>query len=166
VFFAKQVALNIKNSDDVTKWLWTPSIYLNCTTCPNPTATPEFNTTYKITVTNNGGCTATDEVNIVLTCDRSNLLMPTAFTPNNDNLNDVFYPMSAGVFKIQSFRIFNRLGELVFQNGSFLPNNKSAGWDGRYKGQIADTGAYIYVIEFICNNNNLLSFSGKILLLK
>ena len=77
-----------------------------------------------------------------------------------------FYPMSAGIFKIQSFKIFNRLGVLVFQNGSFLPNNKTAGWDGKFKGQIAETGTYVYVIEFICNNNNLLNFSGKILLLK
>ena len=166
VFFSKPVTLQIKNSDDVTKWLWTPSIYLSCTTCSTPIATPEFNTTYKVTVTNSGGCTATDEVNVILTCDRNNLLMPTAFTPNNDNLNDFFYPMSAGIFKIQSFKIFNRLGVLVFQNGSFLPNNKTAGWDGKYKGQSAETGAYVYVIEFICNNNNLLSLSGKILLLK
>jgi len=166
IFYKKPVGITIQNTPDVVSWFWSPSTYLNCTTCPSPIATPEFNTTYKVTVTNNGGCTAFDEVNVLLTCDKSNLFIPTAFTPNNDNLNDVFYPMSAGVFKIQSFRIFNRLGELVFQNGSFLPNNKSAGWDGRYKGQIADTGAYVYVIEYICNNNNLLSFSGKILLLK
>ena len=105
-------------------------------------------------------------MSVKLTCDKSNLFFPTAFTPNNDGLNDFFYPISEGVFKIQSFRIFNRNGELVFQNGSFKPNDKTKGWNGKYKGQIADIGNYIYTIEIICNNNNLLSFSGNILLLK
>ncbi len=164
--YGGSVTINSQNSADVVTWQWSPGQYLNCTNCPKPVATPEFNTTYTVTVTNNGGCTKTDQVQLLLTCDKSNLFLPTAFTPNNDNLNDVFYPMSKGVFKIKSLRIFNRNGELVFINASFSPNVSSAGWDGSYKGVTAPGGNYVYVIEVICNNNEVLSFSGNILLLK
>lgn len=162
----KPITITPQFSADVTQWIWEPATYLNCSNCPNPAATPEFNTTYKLTVKNNGGCQASDNMTVKLTCEKSNLFIPTAFTPNNDGLNDFFYPISSGVFKIQLLSIFNRKGEMVFQNGSFKPNDKTKGWDGRYKGQIADTGNYVYTMEIICNNNNSLSFSGNILLLK
>ena len=162
----KPITIMPQFSADVTQWTWEPATYLNCSNCPSPVATPEFNTTYKLTVKNEGGCRASDDITVKLTCDKSNLFIPTAFTPNNDGINDFFYPISSGVFKIQSLRIFNRNGELIFQNGSFKPNDKTKGWDGKYKGQVADTGNYIYTIEIICNNNNSLSFSGNILLLK
>ena len=162
----KSVTISPQYSSDVIEWLWEPATYLNCSNCPSPVATPEFNTTYKLTVKNAGGCQASDNMSVKLTCDKNNLFIPTAFTPNNDGLNDFFYPISTGVFKILSLRIFNRKGELVFQNGSFKPNDKTKGWDGKYKGQIADEGSYVYSIEIICNNNNSLSFSGNILLLK
>lgn len=164
--FGKPVTIIPQFSADVTQWIWEPATYLSCSTCPSPVATPEFNTTYKLTVKNEGGCQASDNMTVKLTCDKSNLFIPTAFTPNNDGLNDFFYPISSGVFKIQSLRIFNRNGELVFQNGSFKPNDKTKGWDGKYKGQPVETGNYVYTIEIICNNNNSLSFSGNILLLK
>ncbi len=164
--FAKPITIIPQFSADVIKWIWEPATYLNCSDCPSPVATPEFNTTYKLTVQNEGGCKASDNMTVRLTCDNSNLFMPTAFTPNNDGLNDFFYPISSGVFKVQSFRIFNRNGELIFQNGSFKPNDKTKGWDGKYKGLTAATGNYVYTIEIICNNNNSLSFSGNILLLK
>ena len=164
--FGKPITMTPQFSSDVTQWLWEPATYLSCSDCASPVATPEFNTTYKLTVKNDGGCQASDNMTVRLTCDKSNLFIPTAFTPNNDGLNDFFYPISSGVFKIQSLKIFNRNGELVFQNGSFKPNDKTKGWDGKYKGQEAETGNYIYTMEIICNNNNSLSFSGNILLLK
>ncbi len=166
VAYGKPVTIKTENSVGIIKWNWSPSTYLNCTECPDPVATPEFNITYTVTVSNAAGCTATDQVKLTINCDRNNLFLPTAFSPNNDNLNDLFYPITTGVFKIKTFRIFNRSGELVFTNAGFLPNLRSAGWDGKYKGQPADAGNYLYSMEIICNNNEQLSFTGNILLLR
>ena len=58
--------------------------------------------------------------------------LPTAFTPYvKDGLNDVFMPG----FQLT---IYNRYGQLVFQG--------SDGWDGTYRGLMADPGVYFYVV--------------------
>ena len=143
---------------------WTPAAFINDDHLIMPNVYPTVNGDYTLHVLSTVGCgSVSDNVKITV---YDNFTIPTAFTPNNDCLNDFFYPMSAGVLKIQSLSIFNRKGELVFQNGIFKPNDKTKGWDGKYKGQIADEGNYVYSIEIICNNNNSLSFSGNILLLK
>ncbi len=158
--------LPIQYSTDVVSWLWSPATGLSCSDCPAPLASPETNTTYSITVTNGSKCTATDDVFIKVVCNNSNLFLPTAFTPNNDGLNDVFYPMGVGLFKIQSLRIFNRYGQVVFFTTNVNANDRSTGWDGRFKGKLADPGAYIYTLEVICKNNEVLTINGKILLIQ
>jgi gliding motility-associated-like protein len=160
------VPLSIQYSSDVNGWLWSPAVGLSCSTCPAPIATPETSTTYTITVSNQSKCSASDEVFIKVVCDNSNLFLPTAFTPNGDGLNDVFYPMGIGLFKIQSLRIFNRYGQVVFEKSNFNANDKSAGWDGRFKGKISDPAAYVYTLEVICKNNQVLTINGKILLIQ
>lgn len=159
-------SLPIQYSADANSWLWSPGTGLDCITCTTPIANPEASTTYSITVTNSSKCTATDEVFVKVVCDNSNLFIPTAFTPNNDGLNDVFYPMGVGLFKVQSLRIFNRYGQIVFLKTDFNANDRSAGWDGTFKGKPADLGGYIYTLEVICKNNEVLTIKGKILLLQ
>ncbi len=166
LLLGNSVPLPIQYSTDVISWLWSPATGLSCSNCAAPIATPETNTTYIITVTNGSKCTATDEVFIKVVCDNSNLFLPTAFTPNNDGLNDVFYPMGVGLFKIQSLRIFNRYGQVVFLKTNVNANDRSAGWDGRVNGKIADVGAYVYALEVICKNGEVLTINGKILLIQ
>jgi gliding motility-associated-like protein len=158
--------LTAQYSNDAVEWLWSPPASLDCSACPQPIATPTANTTYTVVVKNKGGCTATDAVKITVACDDSNLFLPTAFTPNGNTTNEVFYPSGVGIFRIVSLQIFNRWGELVFQKFNFLPNDKSAGWDGYYKGKIVPVGNYVYTIDIICSNNILLSRKGNILLLR
>jgi gliding motility-associated-like protein len=166
VAYKETVNISPTYSADVTQYLWSPSSYLSCITCPNPISEPEFNTTYAIKVTNTGGCTAQDEITICLTCDDNNITMPRAFTPNSDNLNDYYYPLGKGIYKIQSFKIYNRLGEMVFVNSNFNINTRNAGWNGIYKGKPADTGGYIYMITAVCNNNSIQNFTGNFLLIR
>ncbi|MES2850596.1 MAG: PKD domain-containing protein [Bacteroidota bacterium] len=163
----KEVTLRPQYSNDVSNWLWQPSTGLHCTDCPNPVATPANGITYKITVANSNGCTATDEIFIQLKCDKSNIYMPTAFSPNG--INKIFYPLTpAGTltFTITAFKIYNRMGELVFYSGNFNTNDISKGWNGKYKGVDAPSGAYVYTIEFVCASKQVVSFSGNILLLR
>jgi gliding motility-associated-like protein len=160
------VQLSILFSSDVTSWNWSPSDDLSCNRCPAPVASPLFNKTYRVTVSNPAGCTASDEVAIRLSCDNSNLNLPNAFTPNNDGRNDIIYPKSTGIYSIVSFVIYNRMGEVVFRNGNFMPNVQSAGWNGMFKGIPAAAGTYVYEISCICNNNNALRFRGNITLIR
>ncbi|MBA4167014.1 MAG: gliding motility-associated C-terminal domain-containing protein, partial [Chitinophagaceae bacterium] len=88
------------------------------------------------------------------------LYVPNAFTPNNDGKNDLFG--AAG--KIQGayfMQVFNRYGELVFQSNSI--NNK---WNGMYKNQMQQTGAFVYAIKYTNNNKQTVIKKGSFLLIR
>ena len=73
-----------------TNWAWSPSTYLNCITCLNPVSKPTSAITYTLTAFNDDGCKAKDEVTLRLVCNNQLVFIPTAFSPNNDLLNDRF----------------------------------------------------------------------------
>jgi gliding motility-associated-like protein len=68
---------------------------------------------------------------------------PTAFSPNGDGLNDSFYPNTNQTITIESFDIYNRIGEKVY---SYTPQSPS--WNGFYRGQSAAKGAYSYILNY------------------
>lgn len=58
------------NASGGVSYSWSPSTGLNSTTIANPVARPTTTTTYTVTVTNLGGCQATDQVTIYVTPSR------------------------------------------------------------------------------------------------
>jgi gliding motility-associated-like protein len=68
---------------------------------------------------------------------------PTAFSPNGDGLNDSFYPNTNQTIIIESFDIYNRIGEKVY---SYTPQSPS--WNGFYLGQSAAMGVYSYILNY------------------
>jgi gliding motility-associated-like protein len=91
---------------------------------------------------NNNGCqaTATGTIKILSSCI---IAVPTAFTPNNDGLNDYLYPLNALKAEKLDFRIFNRWGQMLFHSNDWT--NK---WDGRVNGIPQATGVYIWMLEY------------------
>jgi gliding motility-associated-like protein len=127
-------------------WLWNFSD-LGISFDRNPTF--EFPDTglYKVdlVVTNESSCTDTFtqfiDIKPVVT-----LHMPTAFTPNNDGMNDVFF--GAGYYEgitSYEFKIFNRWGQQVFSS-----DDPQVGWNGRLNnsGEESPTGVYVYTTEY------------------
>lgn len=139
-------------SNDVINWNWSPAKYLSCSNCPSPETKPLEPMTYAVVVTNAAGCTATDTVVIKMLCDKSKIYVPSAFTPNNDGLNDKFILKGYGINKVKYLRIYNRWGELVFERNNFQMNDAGSAWDGTYKGLLVPNGAYIYMAEMSCND--------------
>jgi gliding motility-associated-like protein len=74
----------------------------------------------------------------------SQVFMPNAFSPNSDNVNDIFLPVGlpGGVYNFNMI-IFNRWGRLVFESNEF-----TEGWDGKVNGEPAPIGLYIYKTVF------------------
>ncbi len=92
--------------------------------------------------------------------------MPTAFTPNNDNINDYFYPLTRGIKSIIRFSIYNRYGNLVYEAKNFIPNNKAFGWNGRVKSSDQTTSVFVYYIEAVCDLGQKLYKKGSVALIK
>ncbi|MFN8251455.1 MAG: gliding motility-associated C-terminal domain-containing protein [Ferruginibacter sp.] len=96
----------------------------------------------RLIVTNNIGCsdTAIQSVKVVGNCY---IAVPNAFTPNGDGLNDYLYPTNAYKAKDLVFKIFNRFGQLLFST-----TNWQYKWDGKFKGQGADPGTYVWMLQY------------------
>lgn len=164
------VGLNVPilttSSSDITKWRWIPDKWLSCATCPSPVATITSDIKYVAEVSNPGGCTARDEVSIETLCNGFNIFIPNTFSPNGDGMNDVFYPRGKGLFKIRSMKIFNRWGEIVFSKSEFAANDASAGWNGTFNGKQLTADVYVYTIEVVCDNNQIIPLKGNLTLLR
>ena len=80
-------------------------------------------------------------------------VIPTAFTPNNDNQNDRWEIVGLdNKYPTNSVRIFNRWGELLFESVEGKYSNNE--WDGTYKGEALPVGSYYYIIELAKDNSN------------
>jgi gliding motility-associated-like protein len=159
------VTLNPQYSANVVTWMWGPSTGLSCTDCASPIASPDISTIYTITVANSLGCTASDMVRVNLPC-LGTIFIPNTFSPNNDGVNDVFYPRGKNLYLIQSMRIFDRWGEMIFQRQNFTPNDATQGWDGTYNGQKLNPDVYVYIIEILCDNSTLSTYKGNVALIR
>lgn len=154
-------------SSDITTYLWSPPGNLNCINCANPAGIALQKQSYQVEVTNNNGCKATDNINVLVNCLQSNLLMPTAFTPNRDGLNDYFYPITRGYGKVKAFIIFNRLGNKVFERRNFDPNIPTLGWDGRIKDYKYGTSeTFTWFMEATCDSGEMMSSKGTVVLIR
>jgi gliding motility-associated-like protein len=159
--------LNPAYGNDVVEYKWTPAADLSCSTCPSPSGVALITQDYKIEVKNINGCKASDTVRIFINCLNANLLMPNAFTPNNDGKNDYFYPITRGYRMVKTFIVYNRLGNKVFERSNFLPNIQSLGWDGRTKdSKNRDTEVFAWFMEAECDLGSMNTSIGTVILIR
>ena len=149
------------NADNVLYYMWTPDDgSLSNASINNPVANPVIPTTYIVTGISKYGCLATDSVRIDLTYD--NIFIPSAFTPNNDGLNDVFHVVNLGRFKLVNMSIYNRWGEMVYH----VTDGDNKGWDGTYKGIPQDLGVYNYLVIVSGPDELQQTFKGNVTLIR
>lgn len=139
---------------------WSPSVSLNCDTCPNPVATPTESTLYCVITSDANGCTDSTCITINVDIPCKALYIPNAFSPNNDLEND-----EECVFGdcIEEFHlvIFNRWGEKVFES----IDHKSC-WDGTYRGESLSSAVFHYYLKATLKNGENVSRKGNISLVR
>lgn len=96
---------------------------------------------YFATVTNVCG-TFSDSIEVTDGC--ATPLIPNCFTPNGDDVNDVFHMLPDPKIEQRSLQVFNRWGEKVFDSLA----GKTA-WDGTDKGRPVPSDVYVYVLEYV-----------------
>lgn len=88
------------------------------------------------------------------------LIFPTAFTPNNDDINDVFKPASR-VRQVAELQIYNRLGHLVYKT-----SDVNQGWNGtNFQGIKLEKGMYTYIVQVTDEEGLNQTQEGNVLLL-
>ena len=153
-------------SSNVVAYSWTPTTSLSCTTCPVTGGVALTSQQYSIKVTSDSGCIFKDDITIFVECNYANILMPSAFTPNRDGLNDFYYPLTRGIKTIKRFAIYNRYGQQLFEAKNFVPNERSIGWNGKLNGIDQSPGSYVFMLEAICDLGGIISKKDSFLLLK
>ena len=124
-------------------------------------ATPLYTTLFRLYAINEYGCTNVDSV-VVTVEPYTILLLPTAFSPNGDGLNDVFHiSRYLNISKLDEFAVFNRWGEKVF--GTDIITD---GWDGTYKGAKQPLATYTWMVKAKTYDNEDVVKSGNVTLVR
>lgn len=127
-----------------------------------PVATNLSAGTYSVIVTGQDICTATDTGVVTLDSSCRELMFPSAFTPNNDGLNDRFGPMgSVAAAKSYSLRIYDRWGQIVFTS-----KNPTEQWDGRPYGKAGNTSLFTWFCEYVLPGQSKSTKKGTVLLIR
>ncbi|MBK7426631.1 MAG: gliding motility-associated C-terminal domain-containing protein [Saprospiraceae bacterium] len=149
---------------NISSFIWDPTTWLSCTECLDPFASPIENTTYTLTIYDLNGCPASDEIEIRVD-SRANIFIPDIFSPNGDNINDVFMIFTdPGVKRIVELKIYDRWGEKVFELDDFLPNDPLFGWDGNFKGKPMNPAVFVYYTYAELINGRIVFLKGDVTL--
>lgn len=116
------------------------------TDCFTPWSITQDMITYELIGIDENGCEATDRITVRVIKDRQ-VHVPTGFSPNNDNINDVLVVHGKEGTIIRVFRIYDRWGSLVFESKNFKINDENAGWDGTFQGQPMNPGVFVWYLE-------------------
>ena len=140
---SKTINASIANAS-LYNFLWTPATFLNSSVILNPITSALNPLLYTIMAVNKtSGCVDYDSVDVKIV---TTIFVPNAFSPNGDNINDVW-----GIPALQSYpeavvTIYNRYGQKIFESLGY-----TKAWDGTYKGKKQPMGSYVYLIKPTAN---------------
>jgi gliding motility-associated-like protein len=136
--------------------------------------------TYSVVITDADNCFVIDTVTIaelaapgvcdsttdttVMPSDRAFVMAPNVFTPNDDNMNQLFSIYTNKATSVEVI-IFNRLGAQVYYNAN-QPSGANDGWDGTHNGKKAPEGTYVYVFNIKYDDGTDVQKTGTVLLLR
>ena len=130
----------------------------------NPTYTYTDVGTYQVelTVEYPFGCTETYTELLEIT-KGYDVILPNAFTPNNDGLNDTIRPVTLCAERIE-MAIYDTWGSLIYVEVG--TDDSIIGWDGTINGNPAENGNYIIVVEAQTYKGDIINVNGPITLIK
>jgi PKD repeat protein len=156
--------LNAYSSDltgDV--FLWTPEEGLNNPGVANPVAVlgaGADSIRYVVVATDSLGCVGAASVKVEVFRTGPDLFVPNAFTPGRGT-NATFRPIPVGIMQLLYFRVYNRLGQLVYSTSRI-----GEGWDGTVEGKQQATGVYVWVAEGTAYTGRVIAKKGTVVLVR
>ncbi|QQS27569.1 MAG: gliding motility-associated C-terminal domain-containing protein [Sphingobacteriales bacterium] len=127
----------------------------------NPIVEPINTTTYTVIATDEAGCVTTGEVTITVIRQNA-ILIPNAFSPNSDAVNDIFRVAGVNIAEIEMF-VYDRWGTEMFR---ITTNDIAQGWDGTHKGKDAELGVYVYYVNATFTDGTKEFLKGNVTLIR
>lgn len=151
--------------DQIDTVIWSPDNIIDCIdpVCFNVDVLPLNDITLTATVIDLTGCSASDEVRITVNKDRK-VYIPTAFSPNNDGINDIFYISTdqKQIALIKKFVVYDRWGTIVHEAVDFLPDDQTRGWDGLYRNEKINPGVFLYLVDVEFIDGVSVTYTGDV----
>jgi gliding motility-associated-like protein len=144
-----------------TNYSWTPITWLNNPGISNPIAYPQNDINYVVRVSNDVGCFDLDTIRVHVFKFKPDLLVPNAFTPNGDGINNIFKPIPIGMKSVDIFRVYNRWGQMLYSG-----TGNGAGWDGTFAGKKQEMATYVWYAEGVDYLNNKIKKKGSVILIR
>lgn len=161
VLAGESTTIGVTGSSNAVTYQWSPALGLDCPTCASTLAKMESaGVRYCVRVTDTlTQCvdSACITIFVKIICDKP--FVPTAFSPNGDNYNDVLLVTANCTYTVL-FTIYNRWGEKVFEMADI-----KNGWDGSFKNKKLDPDVFVYYLQAIVNGESI-SQRGNITLIK
>ncbi len=153
-----QLTVNTNVSNAI--YNWSANAYLSCSNCSNPYTFATDTTQYMLTVRDaSTGCFANDSL-IVYVLEDFDIFLPTGFSPNGDNVNDILFLKGHGIKEFE-LNIYDRWGSLIFSSNSQL-----IGWDGNLKNKPVMAGTYIYTLSYSNFKSKVKFTKGNLTLIR
>lgn len=108
-----------------------------------------------------GSCESLPATISIIALDKTEVYMPTAFTPNNDGKNDVMRPTVKGYISNARFMVYDRWGQTIFST-----SNVTQGWNGRHNGVSCVPGTYVYTLSGYDIHNLPIRLNGTFVLMR
>ena len=86
--------------------------------------------------------------------------IPNAFSPNEDGVNDEFFPIHFGLRELE-FNVYNRWGQKLYTT-----TVQDAGWDGTFNGKPQEVGVYVYTVTGVSFEDEEVFLTGNVTLLR
>ena len=113
-----------------------------------------------------GGCMDEDFLSVSINKNKD-VFFPSAFSPNDDGINDVFAAYAGPqAIEVKSLLVFSRWGDNVFEYYQFPPNAVQCGWDGKHRGQVLDAGVFTWFSKIGFINGTTKLFKGDVVMVK
>ena len=164
IIAGESTQLIIKPSGSYQNIIWSPDYEISSLFALSPTVSPREDTTYYVTAETPQHCIVSAQILIpVVGTNQPDFLMPTAFSPNGDGLNDLYRPViKTGPVTVMLFQIYDRWGQKVYDSEGSEP----AGWDGTFRNVGQPMGVYIYYITAKVSNGSIVRQSGNVTLIR
>jgi len=145
---------------------WSPPFNLDVTNELSVLASPIETTLYTVEVVDTNSCNAQDEILITVSLTAS-VFVPNSFSPNGDGINDLFQIYTETSSEIvESMRVYDRWGELVFREDNYQVDDVIGGWDGTFKGKQMQAGVYVFIAHLRQLDGKKLIKSGEVILIR
>lgn len=156
----------VDESINIVESIWKIDDLSFCEGCESVNLSPINSTLVHLSVVNDLGCKAEDEILIIVN-NKIAIDIPNVFYPNSNSGNDRFYlPEIPGIKEILNVEIYDNWGNIVYTNKNFPSGQKDMGWDGNFNGKELNPGVFVVFFDILLLDDSRIKFYRDITLVR